>query len=226
MFGWSIGKNSLLLGAFALITAAVLAGTYQMTRGKIADAERAAAAAALLEIVPDEQHDNDMLSDTVAVPTNALGQLGLRHSESIHLARRDGQVTAAIIPTIAPDGYSGDIRMIVGVNRDGSIAGVRVLTHNETPGLGDKVDLKKSDWIRTFSGRSLENPASDNWKVRKDGGVFDQFTGATITPRAVVHQVRRALEFASTHHELLFTSENRSTGDSGNPPLPTAGPSP
>ncbi|WP_027329671.1 electron transport complex subunit RsxG [Marinimicrobium agarilyticum] len=205
MFGWSIGKNSLLLGAFALVTAGVLAGTYQLTRDKIAEAERAAAAAALLEIVPEDEHDNDLLSDTIKVPEAALEQLGLDRQEAIHLARRDGEVTAAIIPAVAPDGYSGDIRMIVGVNRDGSIAGVRVLTHNETPGLGDKVDLKKSDWILDFTGHSLGSPPRDNWKVKKDGGYFDQFTGATITPRAVVKQVRGVLTFVEEHRDLLFS---------------------
>lgn len=205
MFGWSIGKNSLLLGAFALVTAGVLAGTYQLTRDKIAEAERAAAAAALLEIVPEDKHDNDLLSDTIMVPEAALGQLGLDRPEAIHLAKQNGEVTAAIIPAVAPDGYSGDIRMIVGVNRNGSIAGVRVLTHNETPGLGDKVDLKKSDWILGFTGHSLGNPAQDNWKVKKDGGYFDQFTGATITPRAVVKQVRKVLTFVEEHRALLFS---------------------
>ena len=204
MFGWSIGKNSLLLGAFALVTAGVLAGTYQATREQIAEAERQAAAAALLEIIPRDQHDNDLLSDTLPVPQDALDTLGLRQSEAIHLARRDGRVEAVIVPAIAPDGYSGAIRMIVGVQRDGQIAGVRVLTHNETPGLGDKVDLKKSDWILGFRGRSLGNPSVEDWRVKKDGGAFDQFTGATITPRAVVNQVRRVLEFVDQHHAVLF----------------------
>ncbi|WP_347331263.1 electron transport complex subunit RsxG [Marinimicrobium locisalis] len=207
MFGRSIGKNSLLLGAFALVTAGVLAGTYQLTRDQIAESERAAAAAALLEIVPEREHDNDLLADTLMVPDTALDQLGLDRPEAIHLARQNGEVTAAIIPAVAPDGYSGDIRLIVGVNRDGSIAGVRVLTHNETPGLGDKVDLKKSDWVLGFNGHSLGNPAREEWKVKKDGGYFDQFTGATITPRAVVRQVRKVLAFVEDHQEQLFSQE-------------------
>ncbi len=213
MFGWSIGKNSLLLGAFALVTAGVLAGTYQLTRGQIAESERAAAAAALLEIIPRNAHDNELLTDTIPVPDSALDTLGLDKPEAIHLARRDGQVVAAIIPAVAPDGYSGAIRMIVGVRRDGTIAGVRVLTHNETPGLGDKVDLKKSDWILSFNQRSLGDPAEEDWKVRKDGGVFDQFTGATITPRAVVNQVRQVLGFTDTHRTLLFPEDTATTGD-------------
>lgn len=204
MFGWSIGKNSLLLGAFALVTAGVLAGTYLLTRDQIATAERAAAQQALLEIIPRERHDNDLLADTLLTPAAALEQLGLREPELIHVARQDGDVQAVIVPTIAPNGYSGAIRIIVGVNRDGSVAGVRVITHNETPGLGDKVDLKRDDWILSFDGKSLSDPQPERWKVKKDGGEFDQFTGATITPRAVVRQVKRVLEFTQQYREQLF----------------------
>lgn len=204
MFGRSIGKNSLLLGAFALVTAGVLAGTYQLTRGQIANSERAAAQQALLEIIPKERHDNDLLADTLPVPEDSLDQLGLETPADIHLARQDGEVAAIIVPAVAPDGYSGDIRMIVGVNRDGTVAGMRVLTHRETPGLGDKVELKKSDWVLGFNGKSLGNPEPEQWKVKKDGGDFDQFTGATITPRAVVNQVRKVLVFVDAHRELLF----------------------
>lgn len=204
MFGRSIGKNSLLLGAFALVTAGVLAGTYQLTRGQIANSERAAAQHALLEIIPKERHDNDLLADTLPVPEDSLEQLGLDTPADIHLARQDGEVTAIIVPAVAPDGYSGDIRMIVGINRDGTVAGMRVLTHRETPGLGDKVELKKSDWVLGFNGKSLGDPEPDQWQVKKDGGAFDQFTGATITPRAVVNQVRKVLVFVDAHRELLF----------------------
>ena len=99
---------------------------------------------------------------------------------------------------------SGKINLIIGINRDGSLAGVRVLSHNETPGLGDKVDLKKSQWILGFNGKSLQNPTENLWTVKKDGGEFDQFTGATITPRAVVQQVRRTLEFFRASHTTLL----------------------
>lgn len=98
--------------------------------------------------------------------------------------------------------------MIVGVNRDGTIAGARVLSHKETPGLGDKVELSKSNWILGFDGRSLQNPQASQWKVKKDGGEFDQFTGATITPRAVVQQIKRVLEFVAAHETELFSSED------------------
>ena len=112
-----------------------------------------------------------------------------------------------ILPATARDGYSGDIRALVGVRRDGSVAGVRVVAHRETPGLGDKVDLRKSDWILDFNERSLGNPALSGWNVAKEGGVFDQFTGATVTPRAVILATRRALEYATLNAASLFETE-------------------
>ncbi|WP_111641251.1 electron transport complex subunit RsxG [Marinimicrobium alkaliphilum] len=204
MLGASISKNGILLTLFALITATVLASTFLMTREQISESERRAQQRALFEIIPEQRHDNDLLEDVIPVPLDAWAQLGLRDAHHIHLARQGGEVIGAIIPSVAPDGYSGDIRMIVGVNKDLSIAGVRVLNHRETPGLGDKVDLSRSDWILDFDGTSLTEPAPSRWEVRKDGGDFDQFTGATITPRAVVRQVRRTLAFATTHQALLF----------------------
>lgn len=193
--GKSISSNSLLLGAFALITAGILAGTKAGTEDRIAAAERMAAQKALLEIVPQERHNNDLLLDTLAIGEEHWEALGLKNGGEINLARDNGQPVAAIVPAVAPDGYSGDISMIIGINADGSVAGVRVLSHTETPGLGDKVDLKKSDWVLGFNGHSLSNLSPEGWAVKKDGGEFDQFTGATITPRAVVNQVKRALEF-------------------------------
>ena len=130
--------------------------------------------------------------------------LGLRSSKQIYLARQGDQVVTAIIPATARDGYSGDIEMIVGVNRDGTVAGLRVLSHKETPGLGDKVDMKKSDWVLDFDGRSLEDPTPEGWAVKKDKGVFDSFTGATITPRAVVSATRRTLEYARDNAKTLY----------------------
>ncbi|UTF60062.1 electron transport complex subunit RsxG [Gilvimarinus sp. DA14] len=204
MLGKSISKNSLLLGLFALVTAGVLAVTNVGTRDRIADAQRAAAEKALYELVPASRVDNDLLTDTLPTPEAMLPALGLDSAEEIHRARNDGKVIAVIVPAVAPDGYSGDIRIIVGVNRDGSVAGVRALAHKETPGLGDKIDTAKSDWILGFNGKSLGEPPVEQWQVRKDGGVFDQFTGATITPRAVTGQVKRVLQQVAEHRTLLF----------------------
>lgn len=211
MLGKSISRNSILLALFAVVTTLLIAGTFLGTSDLISKQKRLAEEKALLEIVPRERHDNTMLDDTVPVGTAATG-LGLREDKSIYLARNEGDVIAAIIPAVAPDGYTGDIEMIVGVNRDGSIAGVRVLAHKETPGLGDKVDIKKSDWVKSFDGRSLSNPTLEGWGVKRDKGVFDQFTGATITPRAVVKATLRVLQFAEANRTLLFGEDAESEG--------------
>ncbi|MEE4146827.1 MAG: electron transport complex subunit RsxG [Halieaceae bacterium] len=203
MLKQSITRNSWLLAVFAIVTTLLITGTYLLTRERISEQKRLAEEKALLEIVPRDRHDNSMLDDIIPIGADAAG-LGLTEEKRIYRARYGGAVTAVIIPVTAPDGYTGAIDLIVGVNADGSVAGVRALSHKETPGLGDKVDIKKSDWILGFNGRSLDNPAPAGWAVKKDKGVFDQFTGATITPRAVVAAVRRALEFADANGQLLF----------------------
>lgn len=202
----SITRNSALLALFALLTAGLIAGTWLLTKDTIASERRKAEERALLEIIPRERHDNSMLDDTRPLAAGSHG-LGLREDRRLYIARRNGQPVAVIVPVLARDGYSGDIELIVGVNADGSVAGVRVLNHRETPGLGDKVDLKKSDWILDFDGRSLGNPALTGWAVRKDGGAFDQFTGATITPRAAVAAILRALQYVEGERASLFATE-------------------
>lgn len=203
MLGQSITRNSVLLALFAVVTTLLISGTFLKTKDRIALEQRKAEEKALLQIVPRERHDNSMLDDTLAVNAAATG-LGLEENKQIYIARQGVDAVAVIIPVTAPDGYSGAIDMIVGVNADGTIAGVRALRHKETPGLGDKVDLNKADWILSFNGRSLDNPALPGWAVKKDKGEFDQFTGATITPRAVVAATLRALQYAQTEYETLF----------------------
>ncbi len=201
-----ISLNSLLLAGFAVLTTGVIAGTYLGTSDRIAAAQRAAEEKALFEIVPPSRHDNVLLEDTVLVgPGDEL--LRLKRDKKVFIARQAGEAVAAIIPVNAPDGYSGNIELIVGVNRDGSIAGVRALQHRETPGLGDKVDIKKSDWVLDFEGHGLGTPPPEQWTVKKDGGVFDQFTGATITPRAVTYAVRRGLEYFAANRERLLAKQ-------------------
>ncbi len=199
----SVRFNSIALAIFALVTALILAVTNDLTYERIAQSEREAAERALLEIIPLERHDNDLLMDVQPVPEQYWAMLGLKKGGNIHIARDKGQPVAAIIPAVTPDGYSGSIAMIIGINFDGTIAGVRVVEHRETPGLGDKIDLKKSNWILDFNGKSLENPQRENWKVKKEGGEFDQFTGATITPRAVVSQVLKSLQYFEHDQERL-----------------------
>jgi len=201
--GRAIARGSLLLALVALCTTVIVAGIHRLTGEAIARQARLAQQKVLLDIIPAARHDNAMLDDTVAVgPRDGL--LGLAQERQIHIARLRGQAVAAIVPVVAPDGFSGDIDMLVGVNRDGSIAAVRVLAHTETPGLGDKIELERSDWILGFNGRSLGDPPVQGWAVRKDHGAFDQLTGATITPRAVVNATLRALQFAQANQARLF----------------------
>jgi electron transport complex protein RnfG len=213
VLGQSITRNSILLGLFAVCTTLLIAGTFLSTRDKIALEKRRAEEKALLEIVPRSRHDNSMLDETIPVGPEAQG-LNLTEEKRIYVARSGGEVVAVVIPATAPDGYTDAIDLIVGVNVDGTVAGVRALAHKETPGLGDKVDIKKSDWVLEFAGRSLTNPDISGWAVKKDKGVFDQFTGATITPRAVVAATLRALQYAEANRETLFGERGQAaTGD-------------
>ncbi|MAY35594.1 MAG: electron transport complex subunit RsxG [Spongiibacteraceae bacterium] len=212
MLGESISRNSLLLGLFAAFTSAIIASTYLGSRDQIKANIRAAEEKALLQIISEDRHDNSMLDNTVT--TDNVGLLGLRENKEIYLATKDGQFVGAIIPATSREGYTGDIDLIVGVNRDGSIAGVRVLSHRETPGLGDAVERKKSDWVDGFIGKSLNNPQPAQWGVTKDGGVFDTFTGATITPRAVTDAVYKALQYFDQNRDhLIASAEKEISGD-------------
>ena len=199
----SIGLGGTVLALFAAITSLAIGWTYLGTQAQIELAVRRAEARQLMEIFPADTHDNELVDDTFVLDAGTP-LLGLRQNRQGYRVRQGERVTGVILPATARDGYSGDIRALVGVRSDGSIAGVRVVAHKETPGLGDKVDLRKSRWILGFNDRSLQNPAISDWTVSKDGGAFDQFTGATVTPRAVVVATRRALEYAETHNAFLF----------------------
>ena len=203
MLKTSISRNGLILAAFALATTFVIAGTYLGTKTKIQQNVRDAQQKALIDIIPKSRHNNSMLDDTKTI--NNVELLGLRETKQLFVARLNNQPVAAILPVTARDGYSGDIDLIVGINTDASIAGVRVLSHRETPGLGDAIDLKKSNWVLSFNGKQLSNTT---WEVKKEGGDFDQFTGATITPRAVTHAVKRALEYYQQHHSDILATPN------------------
>lgn len=204
MFG-ALKTSTVAISLFAVICAAVIAVTQVTTVERIGHNEREQQARALYEIVPKSRIDNDLLSDTLEVVAPSLQ--GDDTPVTLYRARKDGVVTAVILPLVAPDGYSGKIHIIAGINADGSVAGVRVLSHKETPGLGDKVDTKKSDWILSFNGRNKNSANADNWAVKKDGGEFDQFTGATITPRAVVNAVARGLDYFAANRTMLLQPE-------------------
>lgn len=204
----SIRRNAIGLGLFALVTAGAIAVAQVSTADRIEHNIRMAQARALNELVPAGTYDNDLLTDTMPVDDRFNQQMlgPLSEKDRIYLARKQGQVTTVILPVIAPDGYTTAIKLLVGIHADGTLAGVRVTEHRETPGLGDKIDLKKSDWVLAFSGKSLNNPGEDQWAVKKDGGAFDQFTGATITPRAVVKAVKLAQKFFAQHKDELLNS--------------------
>ncbi len=197
----SMLKNALVLGLFAIGTVGSVALLQQGTATRIAAAEREAQVRALAEILPAGSYDNHLLDNRIEL--NAA-ELGHRSPQSAYLALKGDQPSALILPVTAPDGYSGAIHLLVGIFADGRLAGVRVLGHRETPGLGDKIELAKSDWVRGFEGKSLSNPGEDGWAVKKDRGDFDQFAGATITPRAVVKAVHGALRYFDKHRAQLL----------------------
>ncbi len=204
MMRQAITKNAVILSLFAIGTAATLAITNELTIGKVECNRQQALMNSLNEVMPQHQHDNDLLANRLTVTDPLLG----RSEQHVYRARLNGQASGAVLEATAPDGYGGNIALIVGVNAEGTVSGVRIVPpHNETPGLGDNIETKKSDWIYSFDGRSLNNPADTGWAVKKDGGEFDSFTGATITPRAVVGAVHRALQYFDANRDSLFAAD-------------------
>ena len=192
----------LALLAVATVSFGLIALVHEATRDEIAAAAQARRLTRFTDVLQGREFDNDLLADTVPIRDEEL--LGTRDTLTAWRARHDGQPVAVVLEAIAPDGYAGAIRLLVGVAPDGRALGVRVLEHRETPGLGDAIETRKSDWIDRFAGHSLQDPAPAGWRVRKDGGQFDQFTGATITPRAVVGAVANALRYFERHRDELL----------------------
>ncbi|MDD1636580.1 MAG: electron transport complex subunit RsxG [Methylococcaceae bacterium] len=191
-----------ILAGFALLASVLLGVTNCSTEGTIQRRLDEDLKKSLEEVVPSVLHDNDMLQEKVNVPS-AEYNIGANQT-TVYIAKKSGKVTAVCFKFIAPDGYSGPINMIMGIDRDGNILGVRVLSHKETPGLGDKIEVAKSDWILSFVGHSLDNLTLAQWAVKKDGGVFDQFAGATITPRKSVQAIHRGLQLFKAHQTQLI----------------------
>ncbi|MFO7304991.1 MAG: electron transport complex subunit RsxG [Gammaproteobacteria bacterium] len=190
------------LAATLAALVAALIWVAHITREPIALNRQSRVSAALEALLPPGSYDNDVLADTIEVRAPEL--LGTEQPVVVYRVRKDGRPVAAVLRPVAPDGYRGPIELMVAIAYDGTIIGVQVLRHNETPGLGAQFETRRADWLDAFAGLSLSNPPQQRWTVRKDGGDFDAFTGATITPRAIVKAVRRTLEFYHTNRERLY----------------------
>jgi len=199
---------------FALAGTALLAWTYDLTHETIARSEENEKLKLIAQIAPPATYDNDIMRDTVQLAADKL--LGGNGTTLVYRGRLNNQPSIAVLQVIAPDGYSGRINLIIAIHSDGSIGGVRVVSHKETPGLGDYIEIARSNWITGFNGASLENRKNDEWKVKKDGGSFDYMAGATITPRVIVKAVHKALQYHAQHRDELFAD----TGEQRAAPVP------
>lgn len=193
-----------IMMAFSVGFTAMMAGVYGLTREIVLKNEEHARTQLIAQTLPAGTYDNDLLANTRKLSPADSRRLGVDGTATIYLAKRGGQTVAAVLETVAPDGYAGKIQLLVAVKRTGEVQGVRVLAHQETPGLGDYIDAAKSDWSHQFDGRSLSDPAVERWKVKKDGGAFDSNAGATISPRAVVGALKRTLEYVADNRTVIF----------------------
>jgi electron transport complex protein RnfG len=197
--------SATLLAAFAVGGTAIVALTFTQTAERVSQNKRDYTLGKLHELIKPDQHTNDMDRDTIEVQDLLLGT---KEKVLVYRARKNGEPVAAIIQSVAPDGYSGRIEMLVAIKYSGELAGVRVVEHRETPGLGDAIDARKSDWIEKFGGKSLQNTDETAWKVSRDGGKFDQITSATITSRAVVKCIYNTLKYYDLNRDYLFRQQN------------------
>ncbi|MCF7516713.1 MULTISPECIES: electron transport complex subunit RsxG [unclassified Pseudoalteromonas] len=205
----SMTKNGGILTAFALLTTGAVALTHNLTAQRISDQEKKQLAEQLQQVLDAHHYDNQLYKDCVIITDERLGP---RPEQIIYRAYKSDKPYALVMRHVTPSGYSGDINLLTAVFANGEIAGVRVTKHEETPGLGDKVEVKKSDWITLFKGQTVLGEDDNRWAVKKDGGQFDQFTGATITPRAVVGSVKEAVLFAQAEFDNLFAAANACQG--------------
>ena len=207
MFKDSFKKVSITASAmiiFSLVASAALSISYFLTKTPIEESDARAKRMFLNQVVPSNLYDNNLVKDTISVEPNPL--IGNKKNIDIYRAKKNNQVIAVIIETIAPDGYSGEIKTLVGVDQKDKILGVRVITHKETPGLGDYIEVDKSHWIKNFDLKSLDEMGEKEWAVKKDGGDFDYVSGATITARAVVKSTYKSLLYVKENKKRLFAS--------------------
>lgn len=198
----AIKNNGTTLAIFACACTSLVSVTHYLTKDTIRDQEIKQLKQILNQVVPKNLHENELYKACTLVQSKQLGTDDKLHA---YIARLDGKNSGIAIESIAPDGYNGAIKLIVGLSYDGTITGTRVLAHNETPGLGDKIDTRISDWIFSFSGKQVTDNNLNSWQVRKDGGEFDQFTGATITPRAVVKAVRNTTLYYNQNRDTIYS---------------------
>jgi Na+-translocating ferredoxin:NAD+ oxidoreductase subunit G len=194
----SIQYQGGILAIIAFVTSAALVVANHFTYDAIEQSRLEDLKAFLTQVVPKDYYDNDLVKDTVSLKLQGEAET------IIYKGRLQNKVNAIAFQWTASGGYAGAIKLIIGIDREGKVLGARVLSHNETPGLGDKIEVKRADWITKFNGLSLGNPPVDKWGVKKDGGIFDQFTGATITPRAVVKGIKEALQVFQIHRETIL----------------------
>lgn len=203
----SIKKNGLSLALFACICTLIVSSINVLTKDAIKEQQQKALLRSLNQVIPKTAYDNELQANCITISNQPL--LGNLKPHRIYRAFLNDAPSAAIIETTAPDGYSGNIELLVSIDYVGAITGVRAVTHQETPGLGDKIDRSKSLWVDNFVGQTLTEANTSNWAVKKDGGQFDQFTGATITPRAVVNAIKNTLTFFNNNKTFLFQQANQ-----------------
>lgn len=199
----AINKNAKVLMLFAVACTAAVGIVNELTKDRIALQAQQQLIKQLNQTIDENRHDNEMFRDCINAPADENSNIAL---DVIYRARMNNQPIAAAIKTTAPDGYNGNIELLIAINKDGSVSGVRTLLHKETPGLGDKIELRKSDWITKFSGNKILDKNDNRWAVIKDGGMFDQFTGATITPRAVVKTVKNTIDYFTANQDVIFNT--------------------
>lgn len=204
----AIRKNGVTLAIFACACTGLVAITHYLTKDTIRAQEINQLKQTLNQVIPHRLHDNELYKACSLVRSDKLGSENTLHA---YVGTLRGKNSAIAMEAIAPDGYNGTIKLIIGMDVNGTITGTRVLSHKETPGLGDKIDTRVSDWILGFTGKKVTSDNLSNWQVRKDGGEFDQFTGATITPRAVVKAVKNAAIYYNQNREAIY-SQTESCG--------------
>ncbi len=190
---------------FAILGTATLALVHMLTKGAIEHTMEQEKMKLIGQVLPPSAYDNNLMQDAISIaPDNLLGSSQIR---TAHVARLKGAPAAIVLEAVANEGYAGNIELILAIRANGELSGVRVISHKETPGLGDYIELGKSTWITVFKGQSLNNPNEAGWKVKKDGGQFDYMAGATITPRAVIKGVHHVMQYFELHRDELFAAQ-------------------